>query len=63
MLSELEQFVQIQKIIEILTSEIKTFFQENVDYQQDLEILLSILGIGETTGAQILSEIPPNKLI
>jgi transposase len=56
---ELQHLKLCLKTVEILDNEIFSQINSSKQYQEQLDIISSIPGIGETTGPQILAEIPP----
>ncbi|MFX0091470.1 MAG: IS110 family transposase [Candidatus Hodarchaeota archaeon] len=58
----LDQLAHVQDHIDLLTREITRCIQSQSQFRKSFELLLTIPGVGETTAAQILSEIPPLEL-
>ncbi|MFX0094848.1 MAG: IS110 family transposase [Candidatus Hodarchaeota archaeon] len=59
LLLELNQLSLVQDYLDLLTREIQTCLQTHPQFHEPYRLLLRIPGIGETTAAQILGEIPP----
>ena len=58
-LANLKQLELLIELIDVFSNEIKGFFAAHKDYQDQLNILLTIPGMGENTAATILAELPP----
>ncbi|MFX0093468.1 MAG: IS110 family transposase [Candidatus Hodarchaeota archaeon] len=59
LLLELTQLTLVQDYLDLLTREIQTCLQIHEQFHEPYRLLLTVPGIGETTAAQILGEIPP----
>ena len=58
-LANLKQLELLIELIDVFSDEIKGFFASHTNYQDQLNILLTIPGMGENTAATILAELPP----
>ena len=58
-ISELLLLQQYSSIIEVLTDEINLLIQNNENLKENINLLLTIPGIGENTASQIVAELPP----
>ena len=58
-ISELLLLQQYSSIIDILPDEINFIIQKNVNLKEDVNLLITIPGIGENTASQIVVELPP----
>ncbi len=62
LLLELNQLALVQDHIDVLSQEIQRCIQEHQPFQETYNFIITIPGIGDTTAAQIIAEIPPIEL-